>query len=62
MIGNVLSFISDKLNEYLGSFYDLPETLVALGTPGTEEPEEGMNRMLISECGAGRGCRVCRRV
>lgn len=48
MIGDVLSFISDKLNEYLGSFYDLPETLVALGAPGTEEPEEGMNRMLIS--------------
>lgn len=48
MIGDVLSFISDKLNEYLGSFYDLPETLVALGTPGTDEPEERMNRMLVS--------------
>lgn len=48
MIGDVLSFISDKLNEYLGSFYDLPETLVALGTPGSEEAEEGKNRLLVS--------------
>ena len=48
MIGDVLSFITDKLNEYLGSYYDLPETLVALGAPGAEEPEEGMNRMLVS--------------
>lgn len=48
MIYDVLSVITEKLNDYLNSFYDLPETLAVLSEPGGEEAEEGMNRMQVS--------------
>lgn len=48
MISDVLSVVTEKLNEFLNSYYDLPETLAVLGTPGGEEAEDGMNRILVS--------------
>lgn len=48
MISDVLSIITEKLNEFLNGYYDLPETLAVLGTPGEDESGEGMNRILVS--------------
>ena len=48
MVDRVLSVLTERLNEYLNSYYDLPETLVVMGTPGGEDAEEGMNRIFVS--------------
>lgn len=48
MIDSVLSVITEKLNEYLGGYYDLPETLAVLGTPGDEEAEDSTNCLMVS--------------
>lgn len=48
MIDSVLNCVSEKLNEYLTGFYEVPEKLAALGVPGEGGMEESENRIMIS--------------
>lgn len=48
MIDRVLSSIAGELNEFLGSYYDLPEGMAELGEIGGGRGEVVANKMVVS--------------
>lgn len=48
MIDQVLLSVTEGLNEYLGSYYDMPEGMVELGVVGGNGGEGIANKMVVS--------------